>query len=56
MAKHEENERQIAARRLTHVLEEHGIARPRNHAFALILVGVLIGCLIGLFIGWLIWT
>jgi hypothetical protein len=50
------NQRQIAARRLAHILEEHGIARPQKHTFALILVGILIGCFIGLFIGWLIWT
>jgi hypothetical protein len=55
MAKPEENEPQIAARRLAQILEEHGIA-PQKHAFALILVGLLIGCFIGLFIGWLIWT
>src|SRR5690349_13551325 len=30
MAKSEENERQIAARRLGHILEEHGIARHRT--------------------------
>ena len=56
MAKSEENECQIAARRLGHILEEDGIARPQTHALALILVGILIGCIIGLFIGWLIWT
>ena len=56
MAKPEENERQIAARRLAQILEEHGIARPQKHAFALVLIGLLIGCFIGLFIGWLIWT
>jgi hypothetical protein len=36
MAKPEENERQIAARRLAQILEEHGIARPQKHAFALV--------------------
>jgi len=56
MAKPEEHERQIAAQRLAHILEEHGIARPKKHTFALILLGILIGCFIGLFIGWLIWT
>jgi hypothetical protein len=56
MAKPEEDERQIAARRLAHILEEHGVARLQEHTFALILVGTLIGCFIGLFIGWLIWT
>jgi hypothetical protein len=48
MAKPEGNQRQIAARRLAQILEEHGIARPQKHAFALVLVGLLIG--------WLIWT
>ena len=56
MAKSQETQRQIAARRLGHILEEHGIARPQKHAFALVVVGILIGCFIGLFIGWLIWT
>jgi hypothetical protein len=35
MAKPEENEPQIAARRLAQILEEHGIA-PQKHAFALV--------------------
>ena len=56
MANSEENERQIAARRLAHTLEQHGIARPQKHAVFYILIGILIGCSIGLFIGWLIWT
>jgi len=56
MANSEENKRQIAARRLAHILAEHGIAQPQKHAFTFILIGILIGFSIGLFIGWLIWT
>lgn len=56
MANSEENGRQIAARRLARVLEDHGIARPHKHILAFIAAGILIGCLIGLFIGWLIWA
>jgi type III secretory pathway component EscT len=56
MANSEENKRQIAARRLAHILTEHGIAQPQKHAFTFILIGILIGFSIGLLIGWLIWT
>jgi hypothetical protein len=51
MANSEETERQIAAGRLAHILEEHGIVRPQKHGIAYILIGALIGCSIGLFIG-----
>ena len=36
MANSEENGRQMAARRLAHILEEHGIVRQRKHALAYI--------------------
>jgi ABC-type nitrate/sulfonate/bicarbonate transport system permease component len=56
MADSEENERQIAARRLAHVLEEHGIAQPQKRTVVYVWIGMLIGCLIGVLIGWLIWA
>jgi hypothetical protein len=52
----EENEREVAARRLADILGEHGIAQPQKRMVVYVWVGMLIGCLIGLLIGWLIWA
>ena len=56
MPESEQNEHQIAARRLATILEEHGIAQPRKRTVVYVWISMLIGCLVGLLIGWLIWA